>query len=374
MNAKNDNLEDLKLFYALIDDSNEMIFITNMQTYQVTYANKIACKTLGYNLNDMRKLLVPQFRKPFNDEETYKQFLQKLENKKTLNAYTVLKTKNNEDIHVETSSKMVIIDGVKYNIAIVRNVQSWIEKEKIKDSILAQQTKMASMGEMIENITHQWKQPLSIISAMTTLLISKIKRKKIEETYLLDSLDTLKTTSEHMNKTIDSFKTFFNPSNKIVSISIKDLLSQAIELTGASLLANKITLVCKEPNASWYIHGIKNDLIQALINIINNAKDALKEQKNLTEKLIFIEVEAHKDDFTIEIKDNAGGIQGDMEKLFDSHYTTKANSGGTGIGLYMTKQIVQSHFNGDIVVKNKEYVYKKHKCKGASFLLKIPQN
>lgn len=177
-----------------------------------------------------------------------------------------------------------------------------------------------------------------------------------------------------MNKTIDSFKTFFNPSNKIVSISIKDLLSQAIELTGASLLANKITLVCKEPNASWYIHGIKNDLIQALINIINNAKDALKEQKNLTEKLIFIEVEAHKDDFTIEIKDNAGGIQGDMEKLFDSHYTTKANSGGTGIGLYMTKQIVQSHFNGDIVVKNKEYVYKKHKCKGASFLLKIPQN
>lgn len=178
MNAKNDNLEDLKLFYALIDDSNEMIFITNMQTYQVTYANKIACKTLGYNLNDMRKLLVPQFRKPFNDEETYKQFLQKLENKKTLNAYTVLKTKNNEDIHVETSSKMVIIDGVKYNIAIVRNVQSWIEKEKIKDSILAQQTKMASMGEMIENITHQWKQPLSIISAMTTLLISKIKRKK----------------------------------------------------------------------------------------------------------------------------------------------------------------------------------------------------
>ena len=243
-------------------------------------------------------------------------------------------------------------------------------ESRIKQDMLYQQSKMAAMGEMIGNIAHQWRQPLSTIStASTGILVSK-ELGILEDSTLEYSLSRINTSAQYLSKTIDDFRNFFNP-NKVKNLFLlKDSVKTTLELISGQFESQNIQII--ENIEDIKINSYENELIQALINILNNAKDALKD-KDLTQKLIFICAFQEKDMIIIKIKDNAGGIQKEIiDKIFEPYFTTKHKAQGTGIGLYMTQEIIVKHLKGMIKVENDEFLYENISYVGALFTIELP--
>ena len=241
-----------------------------------------------------------------------------------------------------------------------------------RQSILHQQSKMAAMGEMIGNIAHQWRQPLSTISASATgVLISK-DLGVLEDSLLNDSLHKINKSAQYLSKTIDDFRNFFNPEKIKNKFLLKDTLKITSELVSAQFNSQNIEII--ENIEDIEINSYENELIQALINILNNAKDALKsKEQKLDKKLIFIDIYKSKKELVIKIKDNAGGILDEnINKIFNPYFTTKGKAEGTGIGLYITEEIIVRHLNGQLMVKNKEYIYENISYIGAEFTITVP--
>ena len=241
-----------------------------------------------------------------------------------------------------------------------------------RQSILHQQSKMAAMGEMIGNIAHQWRQPLSTISASATgVLISK-DLGVLEDSLLNDSLHKINKSAQYLSKTIDDFRNFFNPEKIKNKFLLKDTLKITSELVSAQFNSQNIEIIENIENIE--INSYENELIQALINILNNAKDALKsKEQKLDKKLIFIDIYKSKKELVIKIKDNAGGILDEnINKIFNPYFTTKGKAEGTGIGLYITEEIIVRHLNGQLMVKNKEYIYENISYIGAEFTITVP--
>ena len=268
-----------------------------------------------------------------------------------------------------------------YNKRILKELNA----NRKKDMILYQQSKMASMGEMIGNIAHQWRQPLNLISTATT-------RIKLEDEFGIltketqnESITAILKSTEYLSQTIDDFREFFNPNKVAKEFSTDELYKKTIQLTSSRFSEKDINII--QNIESFQIISYENELIQALINILNNAIDAL-DKSNKNEKIIFFDIKKESNDetsdyseirqknnMTITIKDNAGGIpQENIEKIFEAYFTTKHQSQGTGIGLYMTYQIIQKHLEGFISVENKTFEYKGQEYTGANFTITIPLN
>jgi two-component system, NtrC family, sensor kinase len=243
------------------------------------------------------------------------------------------------------------------------------ELEK-KQSILYQQSKMAAMGEMIGNIAHQWKQPLSTITTSSTGIIACKNLGVLEDSLLINSLNKINTSAQYLSKTIDDFRNFFNPNKIKNEFSLKNSIKTTFELVSAQFNAQDIHII--ENIQDIKINSYENELIQALINILNNARDALKD-KELDKKLIFIDIYKNDKEAIIRIKDNAGGIEDkNIKRIFEPYFTTKQKSEGTGIGLYMTQEIIVKHLKGEIIVSNKSFTYINNSYKGAEFKIKLP--
>ena len=241
-----------------------------------------------------------------------------------------------------------------------------------KQSILHQQAKMAAMGEMIGNIAHQWRQPLSTISTSATGVLVSKELGVLEDSLLNDSLNKINKSAQYLSKTIDDFRNFFNPEKIKNKFLLKDTMKITSELVSAQFNSQNIEIIENIENIE--INSYENELIQALINILNNAKDALKSKEpKLDKKLIFIDIYKSKKELVIKIKDNAGGILDEnINKIFNPYFTTKAKAEGTGIGLYITEEIIVRHLNGHLTVENKEYIYENISYIGAEFTIHIP--
>ena len=241
-----------------------------------------------------------------------------------------------------------------------------------KQSILHQQSKMAAMGEMIGNIAHQWRQPLSTISTSATGVLVSKELGVLEDSLLNDSLNKINKSAQYLSKTIDDFRNFFNPEKIKNKFLLKDTMKITSELVSAQFNSQNIEIIENIENIE--INSYENELIQALINILNNAKDALKSKEpKLDKKLIFIDIYKSKKELVIKIKDNAGGILDEnINKIFNPYFTTKAKAEGTGIGLYITEEIIVRHLNGHLTVENKEYIYENISYIGAEFTIHIP--
>lgn len=241
---------------------------------------------------------------------------------------------------------------------------------KEKDLLLIQQTKMAAMGEMLENIAHQWRQPLSIISTAST----GAKLKKDMDCLSDDELDSIliniNNSAQYLSQTIEDFRSFFNPvDNKNEEFYIEEAISKTLKLL-SSQFATKDIIIIENIN-NFKIVSIQNEIIQILINILNNARDALVIKEN-QKRLIFINTYKKDDVYNIEIIDNAGGIKNDIiDRIFEPYFTTKHKSLGTGIGLYMSQVILNTHLNGNILVNNERYEYENIEYSGAKFIIKI---
>ncbi len=254
-------------------------------------------------------------------------------------------------------------------------IKEEVNKNREKDKILYQQSKMAAMGEMIENIAHQWRQPLSTISTAASGISLKIDFKIYDEEEIKKDLKSIVDTTLYLSQTIEDFRNFFIDNKNKEKFNLVTFIKKDINIINSQLKSNSIELITSLEDIT--IFGIKNELTQAIINILTNAKDVLVEKINCSEKRRIIKIETKaKDKFAyIYIQDNAEGIKKEIiDKVFEAYFTTKHKSQGTGIGLYMTREIIVKHMKGQISVKNRSFEHENITYFGACFEIKLPVN
>jgi len=289
------------------------------------------------------------------------------------------------DYFLKPIDPLILVPKIKlyihlYSITNELKNSNKILEQKIKDAIeqnskmeaqLYEAEKLSSMGEMIGNIAHQWRQPLSVISTAATGVIVQHEFNMLKDTMLIESMETIDKNAQYLSKTIDDFRDFIKgDSDEKVVFNLKEEIEKCLDIENPILKQNNMEVIL-DLDESIEINSFPNGLVQSLINIINNSKDALKEKKE--EKYIFITTKKNDKDIDIIIKDNGGGIpENIINKVFEPYFTTKHQSQGTGLGLHMTYNIIKDGLNGSISVKNTEYNYNGLDCKGAVFTIKLP--
>lgn len=236
---------------------------------------------------------------------------------------------------------------------LIEHQKSQIEKElKDKKELLIVQSKTAMMGEMIGLIAHQFKQPLSMISMLSSNHIASVELGEVlkDEEIKNDANETIKQI-QYLSNTIDTFRDFLKPDNQKIEVNIEDVIENSLVILNKSLLNNDIELI-KQYNSNYKIKVIHSELMQVFINILNNAKEAFK-INNIKNRQITIRTYDKNENVIVEIVDNAGGIQPNkIDTIFDAYFTTKEEFQGTGLGLYIVKTIIEEHLNGSIEVEN----------------------
>ncbi|MFK5894916.1 MAG: HAMP domain-containing sensor histidine kinase [Pseudomonadota bacterium] len=237
------------------------------------------------------------------------------------------------------------------------------KKIKAQDELIMTQSRHAAMGEMISMIAHQWRQPLSVIAMEANNMLADIEFDEVEIKTFADDARNIIEQTRHLSKTIDDFRNFFRPGKKKELSVPLEIMEECLSIIGKSLENNNIEVI-KKYQSTRSIMIYSRELLQVLINILKNAKEALLEHCHNNRKLI-IEIFELKNNLHILITDNAGGITADIQKnIFDPYFSTKDKKTGTGLGLYMSKTIIEEHLQGTISVKNTS--------DGAQFIIQLP--
>ncbi|MEN8303274.1 MAG: ATP-binding protein [Campylobacterota bacterium] len=277
---------------------------------------------------------------------------------------------DDRDIYLLTG-KVPLHDEVGNMIGIVgvsRDITKEYELEKelkSKQALLLQQSKFASMGEMIGNIAHQWRQPLNALGLVIQNIGFYHKRGILDGEKIERSVDKSMFLINGMSETIDDFRDFFAPNKQKDEFSVSEAIEKAYSIVEAVLQVNDIKYEIKVDDEHM-IFGYKNKFYQVILNILNNAKDALLENE-IVNPHIFVDITKNDDDTVIDIYDNAGGIDKKiLTKIFDPYFTTKEGGKGTGLGLYMSKLIIEEHMSGELKAKNTN--------DGVKFSILLPSN
>jgi signal transduction histidine kinase len=246
-----------------------------------------------------------------------------------------------------------------------------ITELKKKDRLLYEQSKMASMGEMIGNIAHQWRQPLSLISTCATGMVMEKEFGRLSDEKFYESCDLINKNTQYLSKTIDDFRNFIKGDRVFIRFNFKENMKNLLPLIEGSIKAYDIDLVL-DIDEDIVIEGYPNELIQCFINIFNNSKDILKDQKTKN-RVFIIKTDILDGKFHIVFEDNAGGIPKDiLPKIFDPYFTTKHQAQGTGLGLHMTYNLIVDGMKGKIEAKNIKLEYKGENYIGAQFTIVLP--
>ena len=251
-----------------------------------------------------------------------------------------------------TEKKQAEAELCELNQSLEVKVADETNKRLEQESILIHQSKMATMGEMITMIAHQWRQPLNAlaINVQTTEVVHKMG--ELDDEYITEFKESSMSIINRMSKTIEDFRGFFKQNKQKERLSVEDAVKQMLRIMEPLLSTENIKLNFN-PDSEHFVYGYKNELEQALLILISNAKDAIKSY-NTKEPYITIKVsESALNKIVITIEDNGGGIPKDiLSKIFEPYFTTKGDEHGTGIGLYMAKEIVERHMNGKIDAQN----------------------
>ena len=233
--------------------------------------------------------------------------------------------------------------------------------------IILEQKKMVALGEMIGNIAHQWRQPLAVISAAAGGLRLYKEHDLLTDQLFESSLETISNTTQYLSKTIDDFRDFIKGDDKKVVFDLSQNIEKCLEIEKAILNRHNINVI-KDFVDGIKLYNFENGLLQCLINIINNAKDAME---NIDEDDSFFSITTKKIDNThikIAIVDSGGGVNENViTKIFEPYFTTKHQSQGTGLGLHMTYNIITDAMGGKISVENKTVSFEDKTYSGAMF-------
>lgn len=251
-------------------------------------------------------------------------------------------------IQEDLADKQQMLEAL--NRTLEERIDVAVRELRQKDQTLILQNRLAAMGEMINNIAHQWRQPLNLIS----LIVQRLPEcRDLPPEELEEQVERIMDIIMHMSQTIDDFRYFFHQDKEKILFSVNQALARAVDLISPSLEDQGISISIDE-QAEVDVFGYSNEYAQVLLNIFSNAKDALVE-RNITEPRIHVSIFKAGERAVVTIADNGGGISSEiMPKIFDPYFTTKEAIQGTGIGLYMSKIIIEQNMGGSLTARNVE--------------------
>jgi len=286
-------------------------------------------------------------------EEEIERLRTKIEKEKILHLKQTIeeKVKERDELLKREATQALI------NEKLEQRVKEEIEKNRLQEERLQAQSRMAQMGEMISMIAHQWRQPLGAISSTSIDLQMQIELQSFDlekkedraefVNYFLQALENINSYVLNLTNTIDDFRNFYKPNKQTVTIKLEDVVSKSLAIMTSSLLADNVKIE-KEYNSKDKVEIYDNEMMQVILNILKNAQDNLKEHE-IKDPYIKIIIEDKK----ISISNNGGTIPEDViRKIFDPYFSTKNEKNGTGLGLYMSKIIVEEHHKGVLSVVN----------------------
>jgi len=261
-------------------------------------------------------------------------------------------------------------DLEKLNENLEEEIKKEIAEINKKDEIIFQQSKMTAMGDMLQNIAHQWRQPLSIITTASSGMKLKKELEDLSHEEFLTYNNLILENANYLSQTIEDFKNFYSENKKIEKFNLENIIQKSLNLINSKI---------KEKDISTQIHvskdidleGYESEFMQVVLNILNNSLYAL-DVTNPVKKIIEISANKNENFLQIEFIDNAGGILPEnINRVFEAYFTTKHKSKGTGIGLHMCYEIITKHFNGNLTCENIEMTVDNVKYKGAKFKITL---
>ena len=266
------------------------------------------------------------------------------------------------------------LELIEINQTLERRVEEEVQKNREKDQHILQQSRLAQMGEMISMIAHQWRQPLGSISAVAASIKFKTTLNRFDYTtpegieasklFLSDAMSKIESYVQFLTHTIDDFRNFFKPNKQKESVTLAQLVNRTLDIIGKALEINGITIKV-ETRASHEIFTYANEVTQVILNILKNAEDVIKERE-IAHAQILITIENEDSWQIISIEDNAGGIpEHVLPHIFEPYFSTKSEKNGSGLGLYMSKTIIEEHCDGEILATNSPV--------GAKFIIKLQE-
>jgi signal transduction histidine kinase len=287
-----------------------------------------------------------------------------VESSKSREISTIAKVANEMFINIED----YLTELKDFNHKLENKVQEEIQKQKNQEKMMIHQSRQAAMGEMLESIAHQWRQPLNIIGIATANMDMEYKLGVIDEKKFDEKIELISLNINYMSDTIDDFRNFLNPDREMKSFSPVKGIKDVLTILEAQLINYGIKSNLKIEDELMF-YGVENEFKQVMMILINNSKDAIKsktDKKKIKYGKLDITLKLDEDDKGIvRICDNGGGIPEDIiDSIFDPYFSTKFNAQGTGIGLYLAKNIIESRMQGKIDVKNTEI--------GCCFTLSLP--
>jgi PAS domain S-box-containing protein len=376
---KNELLNLQNRFSLALDSSRDGLWDWDIKTGEVFFSTRWK-SMLGYSDSDIKncvnswdELLHPDdklqawsdIQKHLNKETEYYENEQRLKCKDGTYKWILDRGKvrfdNNGNpcrmigFHTDISRQKDLEESLKeLNKTLEEKVQKQIKKIRKNELILFQQSKLASMGEMIGSIAHQWRQPLNSLAIKKERIMVDFEDGDLDESAMKKYSNEVDITLEYMSNTIDDFRKFFNPSRDKMPFSIFSAIDSISLIFSAQLENHDIKLNINK-NENIYdirVFGYENEFKQVIINIINNAKDAIL-INNIKKAQINLDIYTKDKKVFIDISDNGGGIPKDVIfRIFEPYFTTKFESQGTGIGLYMSKTIIEKNMSGSLLVRN----------------------
>jgi len=254
----------------------------------------------------------------------------------------------------------------KYNLELLDIIEELKEKEKTikeRNRQLFEQSKRAEVGEMIGNIAHQWRQPLAIINTIVAIIDEKNSADDLTKEEISDKLGNMQKRISYMSDTIENFLNYYRP-DKVKSIfSISESINKSLDIVSFDILYDSNIEVQVSIDDSLKAYGFMNEFVQVIVTILSNIRDIILE-KSLKDKLVSISLLKKNDLIQLSISDNCGGIdENNLSKIFDPYFTTKHQSMGTGLGLYIARMIIEENMNGKISANNTN--------DGAKFIIEI---
>ena len=258
------------------------------------------------------------------------------------------------------------------NINLEKRIIQEVEKSKIQQKQILDSAKLIQMGEMIGNIAHQWRQPLSVITTSATGMIMQKEYGVSTEDAEIKSLNSINKNAQYLSSTIDDFRNYIRDERKCEHFNLNETVNSFLHLVDSSIKHNNLDVVVNLEE-DIKLNGYSNELIQCFINIFNNARDVLKEQPEDHKLLFIVTTQKKEDKVVIKFKDSGYGISENiLDKIFEPYFTTKYKSQGTGLGLHMVYNIITQGMNGTIDVANVTYEHDGMTYTGAEFTITLP--